>query len=88
MAHHDQVAHQDLAELQDQVAHLAQREVDLARQAASRDSARMLPGQDLRVVQVVAPAQPEPSVRVALGVSQESPSALSARNLNKEKHRA
>ena len=88
------LAHLELVAHQDQAVHLAPVVLAHHVRAASRplleQSQGSLPVEDpdRQVVLVAELAPREPSVRVDQGVSQESQSAQSARNLNREKHRA
>ena len=94
----DLVAHRDQAEHQDQVVHLApaahqDQEAEPQDQAVSEHrgqnlASHLLAVQVPAVVAAVGLEQPEPLVRADQRASPESQSAQSARNLNKEKHRA
>ena len=87
VAHLVPVAPQDQVEHQDQVARERLAQVVLGHQAPSQDS-RQPEGQAQVAAAVAVLALPEPLVRVVRRASPESQSAQSARNLNKEKHRA
>ena len=82
----DLVAHRDQAEHQDQVA-ARQDQADSEHLVQNPDS-HLQVDQALAAAVAVGLEQPEPLVRVAQRASPESQSAQSARNLNKEKHRA